>query len=131
MKPPARRSSKSQSDNQGPFWRLAPYGAFGAVLPAILALANQSDAFAFTPKLNVVIGQIIYVTAAALLSAIFPYGSQATPFNATLVGVGFPTLVGAAVGTARFTVPALAHVRGGQGADFSFLTWVIDTFALF
>jgi hypothetical protein len=131
MKIQVQRRSATHAANQGPFWRLAPFGAFGAVLPAILALANRSDAFTFTPELNILIGQAVYVAAAALLSAIFPYGKQATPFNATLVGIGFPTIVGTALGTAKLAVPALAQVRGGQGEDFSLVARVVDTFALF
>jgi hypothetical protein len=112
-------------------WRLAPFGAFGAVLPAIAALASRSDGFAFSPELNVMIGQAIYVASAALLSAIFPYGSQAAPFRATLVGICFPTIVGTAFGAAKVALPALAQARGGEADGVSIVGRVVDTFALF
>jgi hypothetical protein len=114
----------------GPVWRLAPYGAFGAVLPSIAALAARSDAFSFSPELNVIMGQVIYIAAAAFLSTIFPYGRSATPFAAALVGIGFPTIVGTAVGAARHAVPSLAP-RGGPGDVDSLLGWVVNSFALF
>jgi hypothetical protein len=112
-------------------WRLTPFGAFGAVLPAILAVANRSDAFAFTPELRIIIGQIVYVASAALLSAIFPYGRQATPFRATLVGICFPTIVGTALGATKSIFPIVAQTKGGEVDGFSIVAWMVDTFALF
>jgi hypothetical protein len=122
--------SGGKSMSGGPIWRLAPYGGFGAVLPSIAALAARSDAFSFSPETNVIIGQVIYVAAAAFLSTIFPYGRSATPFAATLVGIGFPTIVGTAVGAARHAVPSLT-ARGGPGDVDSPLGWVVSSFALF
>jgi|SRR2546430_17172642 hypothetical protein len=112
-------------------WGLTPFGAFGAVLPAITALASRSDAFSFTPELRVLIGQIIYVCSAALLSAIFPYGRQPTPFRATLVGICFPTIVGTALGAVKAAVPTLTQGRGDEVDGISTVGWVVDTFALF
>jgi hypothetical protein len=116
--------------SQAPVWRLAPYGAFGAVLPAVSSLMYRSDAFAFSPEPRVIIGQAIYVLAAAVLSAIFPYGGHARPFNAAAVGICFPTIVGTALGATRLAVPALS--RGAGGADsWSIVRKIIDSFALF
>ncbi len=112
-------------------WRLAPFGAFGAVLPAISGLASRSDAFAFVPELRVIIAQIIYVSSAALLSIIFPYGEQATPFKAAMVGIGFPTIVGTALSATKIALPTLTQSRGGPIDGFSVVGWVVDTFALF
>jgi hypothetical protein len=112
-------------------WHLAPFGAFGAVLPAISGLASRSDAFAFVPELSIIIGQIIYVGSAALLSTIFPYGRQATPFKAVLVGVFFPTIVGTALSVTKIALPGLTQSRGGPIDGVSILGWVVDTFALF
>jgi hypothetical protein len=132
MNAPRRKPVAAGAPKHEVLWRLAPFGAFGALLPAIVALGSHTDAFAFTPAAGVLIGQTIYVSAAALLSAIFPYGRQATPFNAALVGITFPSIVGAAFGTARLTFPVLAQsgVRGGV-ANFSSISWLIDALALF
>jgi hypothetical protein len=111
-------------------WRLTPFGAFGAVLPAVSALGLHSDAFSFAPELRIVMGQIVYVAAAALLSGIFPYGRRATPFAATLVGICFPTIVGSALGIAKLAIPTLAAARG-EGVEHSIVGWMVDTFALF
>jgi hypothetical protein len=127
---PGRRSA-GRSGKREILWRLAPFGGFGAVLPAVSALASRSDAFAFTPELRILIGQIIYVASAALLSAIFPYGRQATPFRAALVGICFPTIVGTALGATKIALPALTQPRGGQGDGVSIIGWAVDTFALF
>jgi hypothetical protein len=110
---------------------LAPFGAFGAVLPAITALASRSDGFSLTPEARIVVAQIIYGCSAALLSAIFPYGRQPTPFRATLVGLCFPTIVGTAMGAAKAVIPNLAQVRGGEVDGFSTIGWLVDTFAIF
>jgi hypothetical protein len=112
-------------------WRLAPFGAFGAVLPAISAVASRTDAFAFTPELNVLIGQIIYVASAALLAAIFPYGRQDTPFRATLVGICFPTIVGTALGATKVVFPTLGQARGGETDGISIVSWLVDAFSPF
>jgi hypothetical protein len=114
-------------------WPLVPFGAFGAVLPAISAVAVRSDAFAFSPEPRIVIGQILYVASAAILSAIFPYGRQATPFRATLVGICFPTIVGSALGATKVVFPTLAATKGGDGGavDISVVEWIVDTFSLF
>ena len=61
---PKEEKMGASTGKSGVLWRLAPFGAFGAVLPSIAALASRSDAFAFSPELNVWIGQIIYVTSA-------------------------------------------------------------------
>lgn len=90
--PPERKAVESSVELHHLPWHLAPFGAFGAVLPAISGLASRSDAFAFVPELRVIIGQIIYVSSAALLSMIFPYGQQGTPFKAAMVGICFPTI---------------------------------------
>jgi hypothetical protein len=115
---------------QVPLWRLAPYGAFGAVLPAVSSLMYRSDAFAFSPEPRVIAGQALYVLAAALLSAIFPYGRHARPFNAAVVGICFPTIVGTALGAARAAVPALSRGTGGT-EGWSIVHKIIDAFALF
>jgi hypothetical protein len=126
----SQEASGTRSNQSGPLWRLLPYGAFGAVLPSIAALATRSEGFTFTPDPNVVIGQVIYVAAAALLSAIFPYGRSATPFRAALVGIGFPAIVGSAMGAARHAIPSLTS-RGGPGESGSLIGWVFNSFALF
>jgi hypothetical protein len=101
------------------------------VLPAIWGLASRSDAFAFVPEIRVIIGQIIYVSSAALLSTIFPYGPRATPFNAALVGFFFPTIVGTVLSVTKNALPALTQSRGGPVDGFSVVGWLVDTFALF
>jgi hypothetical protein len=68
----AQQPRSGTSHRFGPIWGLAPYGAFGAVLPSICAIASRSEAFTFTPDLNVFVGQVIYIAAAAFLSTIFP-----------------------------------------------------------
>lgn len=127
---PGKRSM-GLSEKRGTLWHLAPFGAFGAVLPAIAGVASRSDVFAFTPELRIVIGQIIYIGSAALLSAIFPYGRQATPFKAALVGICFPTIVGTALGATKIALPALTLPRGGPVDGLSVFGWAVDTFALF
>jgi hypothetical protein len=127
---PSQGISRDRTSQSGPLWRLIPYGAFGAVLPSISALATRSEGFTFTPDPNVIVGQVIYIAAAAFLSAIFPYGRSASPFRAALVGIGFPTIVGTAVGAARHAVPSLTS-RGGPGEAGSLIGWAVDSFALF
>jgi hypothetical protein len=131
MSKSAGKRSTNLREKRGALWHLAPFGAFGAVLPAISALASRSDAFAFIPELRIVIGQIIYIGSAALLSTIFPYGRQATPFKATLVGICFPTIVGTALGATKIALPALTAARGGPIDAVSVIGWAVDTFALF
>jgi hypothetical protein len=127
----SKRRAAGSNGRKAIEWRLAPFGGFGAVLPAISALGLRSDAFAFTPEPKVFIGQIIYIASAALLSAIFPYGPQATPFKATLVGICFPTIVGTALGATKIALPTLTQARGGGIDGVSIVGQVVDTFALF
>jgi hypothetical protein len=114
-------------------WNLTLFGLFGAVLPSILAFANRTDGFAFNPEPRVVVAQALYLASAAILSGIFPYGKEATPFKATLVGIGFPTIVGTALGATKMAIPQLAGsaIRGGEGHAVSIGGWLVDTFAIF
>jgi hypothetical protein len=126
------RKIASQSDRHG-VWRLAPYGVFGALLPSIVAVANRSDGFAFTPDPHIFFAQGIYLAAAAVLSAIFPYGRDATPFRATLVGIAFPTIVGTAASVVKVSFPALVEhsARGDGTSAASIVGRLLDAFALF
>jgi hypothetical protein len=114
-------------------WNLTLFGLFGAVLPSIVAVANRTDGFAFNPEPRVLVAQALYLASAAVLSGIFPYGKEATPFKATLVGIGFPTIIGTAFGATKIALPQLAGsaIRGGEGHAVSIVGWLVDTFALF
>lgn len=121
----------SKSDRICILWRLAPFGAFGAILPAVTSLTFRSDGFAFTPELKIIFAQVIYILSAALLSAIFPYGREATPFRAALVGMGFPTIIGTALSATKTIFPAVVQTRGDESHLGSIVSWVVNTFALF
>lgn len=124
------QASPRERQHRQPLWQLAPYGAFGAVLPAVSSLMYRSDAFAFSPDLKIIVGQVIYVLAAALLSAIFPYGRHAAPFSAVTVGICFPTLVGSLLGSVRLAAPVITRGDGNLDGS-SIVSWIVDAFALF
>src|SRR6202007_2208363 len=92
------------------------YGAFGAVLPAIILF--ESKRFS-APLLtfNVVqylVVTLIYMTAAGIVACIFPFRGGATPWKEVLVGVCLPVIVASATAAAdRSAAPAGAlSLRG-------------------
>ena len=91
--------------SQSPKWKFFPYGAFGAVLPSVVAIAGKTDWFTFPANPQWLVAGLIYVLAAAFLATIFPYGRRGSPFNATLVGILFPSIVGGASSIAARTLP--------------------------
>ena len=110
-----------------PKWRLFPYGAFGAILPSIVSIAGKTDWFTFAANVQWITAGILYVLAAAILSTIFPYGRRATPFNATMVGILLPMIVGGAASIAMRTLPAgiLEATKSGAAQDVpGWIVWL-------
>src|SRR5215204_1895357 len=112
-------------------WALAPFGAFGAALPAIVSLAQKTEAFTFAVRTESAVAMAIYMTAAAIIAAIFPYKAQATRFTATLVGILLPSIVGGALSIAKLTLPISLpdSMRGGEAGASTVGRW-IDAFSL-
>lgn len=82
---------------------LAAYGAIGAIAPDILILYSKRWSM---PSLSFSILQyslatLLYVTLAALVAAIFPYGRAPKPWKAFAVGVALPVVVSSLAAAAR------------------------------
>jgi hypothetical protein len=86
-------------------WYLALFGAFGAILPSVVSLAQKTETFTFAIRPESFVATAIYVAAAAVMAVIFPYGRRPTPFNAVLVGIVFPSIVGGAFSIAKRALP--------------------------
>ncbi|SFR32778.1 hypothetical protein SAMN04488002_0200 [Litoreibacter janthinus] len=119
--------------NQSPKWKLFPYGAFGAVLPSVVSIAGKTDWFTFPTNTQWLVAGLIYLFAAAFLATIFPYGRRSTPFNATLVGILFPSIVGGASSIAARTLPEGIFEATRSGATENIPSWMIwlEAFSLF
>jgi hypothetical protein len=122
----------SQNRASAQHWSLSPYGAFGAVLPSIVSLIQKSEVLTVSLRPEVIGAMVIYILSAAVLAGIFPYGRRPTPFNATIVGILFPTIVGSAAGIAKHTLPLsnLGSTRSDDESSSALGDW-LDAFSLF
>lgn len=112
-------------------WKLAPFGAFGALLPMIISLYQKTETFTFAARFESIFATVIYVVAAAILASIFPYGRRASLFNAALVGILFPTIVGGALAFAKPLLPlSIPESTRGWDAASTAGRWV-EAFSLF
>src|SRR5262245_45426568 len=84
-------------------WKLALYGAIGAVAPDALILYSKrwtAEGLHFEWH-QYVLATAIYVLVAGLVASIFPYGKEKSEWKAFAVGVCLPVLISGLLSTAK------------------------------
>ena len=89
--------------------KCALYGAAGAIAPDVLILYSKrfiEPSLAFN-WLQYLLATLMYVSLAALVATIYPYGRHPTAWKAFAVGVGLPLLISglATLGKPQVLVP--------------------------
>lgn len=111
---------------------LAPFGGFGALLPSIVAVYSRTDGLTFPVEPRIIAGQAVYLLSASLIAAIYPYGRNASYFNAVLVGLGFPSLAGGLISFAKYSLPlGLGGSSRGSEDVVSSIQMIVDSLSSF